>query len=73
MKAMEIQAETFAILSLSHDQAKILYANDRITLPEYTQIYQSYITAKNMLEVQKIAVTSAFRSMEVLTGVKLLK
>ncbi|GHT21056.1 hypothetical protein FACS189430_00500 [Bacteroidia bacterium] len=73
LKAMEIQSETLAILSLSYDQAKLLYSDNRITLPEYTQIYQAYIMAKNTLEVQKNAVMSAFKSMEVLTGVKLLK
>jgi outer membrane protein TolC len=73
LKQMEIEAETLALLTVSYDQAKILYSDNRITLSEYTQMYQTYIASKNMLEVQKNAVMSAFRSMEVLTGIQLLK
>jgi outer membrane protein TolC len=73
LKTMEIQSEMLALMSLSYEQAKTQYADNRISLTDYTELYQSYIAAKNSYETQKNEVMKVFRTMELITGIKLLK
>jgi outer membrane protein TolC len=59
--------------SMLNDQSKLDYAEDRITLSDYTKTNDSYLNALNDVEVQKYALLKAVCKLEVIVGIQLIK
>ena len=72
-KTLGMRAEISSSASMLYDQSKLDYAENRITLAEFTKANEVFLTAKNEEETQKYNLLRAVRTLEVIVGIELTK
>lgn len=72
-KTLATRAEISASAGMLYDQSKLDYAENRITLADFTKANEAYLNAQNEVETQKFALFKAVRTLEVMVGIELIK
>ena len=72
-KTLVTRAEMSSSSGMLFDQAKLDYAENRITLSEYTRMSDEYLLSQNEVEIQKINLLRTVRTLEVIVGIELIK
>ena len=72
-KTLDTRNEISLSASMLLDQSKSDYAEERISLEEYIKANDTYLSAKNELELQKYALQKAIYTLEIIVGIQLIK
>ena len=72
-KTLATRAEMSSSSGMLFDQAKLDYAENRITLSEYTRTSDEYLLSQNEVEIQKFNLLRTVRTLEVIVGIELIK
>ena len=72
-KTLATRAEMSSSSGMLFDQAKLDYAENRITLTEYTRMSDEYLLSQNEVEIQKFNLLRTVRTLEVIVGIELIK
>jgi outer membrane protein TolC len=72
-KTLATRAEISASAGMLYDQSKLDYAENRITLAEFTKANEAYLNAQNEVEIQKFTLFKTVRTLEVIVGIELIK
>ncbi|MDR1170861.1 MAG: TolC family protein [Bacteroidales bacterium] len=72
-KTLATRAEISASAGMLYDQSKLDYAENRITLSEFTKANEAHLNAQNEVETQKFTLLKAVRTLEVIVGIELIK
>jgi len=72
-KTLSMYNEISLSASLLHEQAKLDFNTNRISLSDFTQTTETYLNAQNRVELQKYSLMRAIRILEVIVGIELIK
>jgi len=72
-KTLAIYNEISLSANMLHEQARMDFNTGRMSLTDFTQVAESYLTAQNRVELQRYSLMRAVRILEVIVGIELIK